>query len=438
MKFFLLSFFIFCAYNCFSKNYFVNAKTGKKEYNGLSPMKPKNTIQEAANLTRPGDTVFVMNGTYSNHCASCNVVDVPHSGTRKKYIVYINYPDHTPKIKFNGWAGFSINGESYIKIIGFEVEGNNMNINLTKALNQPKSCRNPGGEYAPEFNGNGIAISARKNKHPHHIVIARNTVHNCGGGGIGASHADFITIEDNTVYNNSWYTLFGTSGIAFYQFWNSNNDKGYRNIIRRNKCFNNKNLVPWPKVCRVSDGNGIIVDDFRNEQNNSRLGKYKGRTLIENNICWFNGGTGIHTFQSDFVDIVNNTAYCNSQSVELNSGQILASRGRFVRIINNILVADSFNDINSNYENRDITYLNNLHYNTSIRGSIPVKLSNPTCINNLNPLFIKPVYSLDANFMLRSNSPAINKGNTPLGSKTDFNNKERPLSGITDIGAYEY
>lgn len=312
MKLVLLSVLLLGVNYCFSKNYYVSAKTGRSENSGLSPLKAKNTIQDAADLSRPGDTIFVMNGTYTNSEANGNVLEVPHSGSRNHYIVYTNYPKHKPKIKFNGWAGISISGESYIKVIGFEIEGNNTHVSLAEALIQPKSCKNRSGEYAAKFNGNGIAISAKKNKHPHHIVIACNTVYNCGGGGIGASHADFVIIEDNIVYNNSWYTLFGTSGIALYQFRNYNHAKGYHNIIRRNKCYNNRNLIPWKNVCRISDGNGIIVDDFRNEQNNSRFGTYRNRTLIENNISWFNGGTGIHTFQSDWVDIINNTAYCSS------------------------------------------------------------------------------------------------------------------------------
>ncbi len=425
--------------NAFATNYYVSSKKGMAENNGLSVLKPKNTIQEAANLTKPGDTVFVMNGTYTNDCSSCNVVDIHRSGAPQKYIVYINYADHKPILKFDGWGGFSIRqGASYIKIIGFEVIGDNAKVSLAKALKQPQSCANKKGEYNPRYNGNGIAIDGKNGKHPHHIVISRNTVHDCGGGGLSANQADYIVFEDNIVYNTSWYTVLGSSGISFYQFWNFDDAPGYHNVIRRNKCYNNKSLVPWYYICKISDGNGIIIDDFRNKQNGSKLGPYKGRTLIENNICWYNGGTGIHSFQSDHVDIFNNTAYCNSQSKELDAGQILAGASSDIRIVNNILVSDQQNVINSNYKNNQFIYMNNLHYNVSHPGNMKVFVSNSTCVNGMSPDFISPMNSLNADFRLKKNSPAINRGNQTLFSNEDFFKTDRLGNNIPDIGAFEF
>lgn len=438
MKFTILPLIILFSYQLSAKNYYVDAKNGHHKNSGSSVLKAKSIIQDAANLTRPGDTVFVMNGTYTNTCANCNVVDVPNSGRKNKYIVYINYKNHQPIISFNGWGGFSIaNGVSYVKIIGFQVVGNNRNILLSNALKQPMSCLNTKGDYDAKYNGNGIHIDGRSGRYPHHIVIAKNVVKDCGGGGIGANQADYIVVEDNVVYNNSWYNVFGNSGISFYQFKNYDNGNGYHNVIRRNKCYNNKNLVPWAKYCRIADGNGIIIDDFRNLQNNSVLKAYTGKTLIENNVCWFNGGTGIHVFQSDDVDIFNNTAYCNSQSIELNSGQIHASVSNRVRIVNNILVSDSSNLINSNFNNLQHTYLNNLHYNVSKPGNMEVIITNESCVSGLSPVFILPINDLNANFMLDKTSPAIGRGKLGANSREDFNQQLRPLYSPSTIGAYE-
>ena len=438
MKILILSVILLLSYNISAKNYYVNARNGNKRNNGLSVSKAKSLIQDAANLTRPGDTVFVMKGTYTNSCANCSVVDIPNSGNKRKYIVYTNYKDHQPIVSFNGWGGFSVaNGVSYVKIIGFEVIGNNKNILLKNALKQPMSCLNPTGDYDPKYNGNGISIDGRSGKHPHHIVVAKNVVRDCGGGGIGANQVDYIIIEDNIVYNNAWYNVFGNSGISLYQFKNFDNAKGYHNVIRRNKCYNNKNLVPWAKYCRIADGNGIIIDDFRNQQNSSKLGVYTGKTLIENNICWFNGGTGIHVFQSDDVDIFNNTAYCNSQSIELNSGQIHASVSSKVRIINNILVSDSSNLINSNFQNTYHTYLNNLHYNITKPGNMDATINNVSCISGISPVFILPINDLNANLMLHETSPAIGRGLLGVNSRDDFNQHVRPIYKPATLGAYE-
>ena len=436
--FFIILGTIFNLSTACAKNYYVNAASGNKEFSGLSVGKAKNTIQDAANLTKPGDTVFVMNGIYTNDCPGCNVADITRSGKKNRYIVYINYPGHTPRIKFDGWAGISVrSGVSFIKIIGFEIIGNNARVNLQKALSQPGGCRNKTGKYDPKFNGNGIAIEGRNGKHSHHIVIADNIVHDCGGGGIGAIQADYIIVEDNLVYNNSWFTLFGTSGISFYQFWNYDNAKGYHNYIRRNRCYNNNSFVPWFKTCEISDGNGIIIDDFRNWQKNSKLGRYTGQTLIENNICWYNGGTGIHAFQSDNVDIINNTAYCNSQSSGLKAGQILSGMGTNNRIMNNILISDALVIINSNYSNTNLVYENNLHYNITHPDKAVISVNSPSC-KYADPLFVKPSNNLTANFQLQNYSPAIDAGNTKIYSSSDYKKTKRIRGRGADIGAYEY
>jgi parallel beta-helix repeat protein len=379
-----------------------------------------------------------MTGVYTNACKACDVLDVPNSGTKTNFIVYTNYRKQHPVISFNGWAGISIaNGVSYIKINGFEVVGGNAKITLAKALAQPMGCANKRGTFDPLYNGNAIVIQARGARHSHHIVISNNIVHDCGGGGIGASHADYITVDGNTVYNTSWYTVFGTSGIAFYQFWNADNGRGYHNVISGNKCYNNKSLVPWRKNCELSDGNGIIIDDFRNRQNGSKLGAYRARTLIQNNVSWFNGGTGIHTFQSDHVDIINNTAYCNSRTRGLNSGQILSGLSDDNKIVNNIMVADSSIVINSNYFNSHLNYQNNLHYNLTFPGKEKINVSTSSCLNGLNPQFVMPSNSLHANFELKSNSPAIHRGKINIYSRVDISGVKRAQGHPPDIGAYE-
>lgn len=435
---YLLLLMLVCNY-VYSKNYYVSSKYGNTKFSGTGASKPKKSIQEAADITKPGDTVFVMNGTYTNECPACNVVNIIRSGKKDKYIVYTNYPNQHPIISFDGWAGLSVtNGASYIKIVGFEVTGTNASIELSKALVQPQSCANKKGKVDPKYNGNGIQVDGRNKKHSHHIVIAKNTVHDCPGGGIGVSQCDYVTVDENIVYANSLYSIFGTSGISLYQFWNSDRAKGYHNFITRNLCYNNRSLVPWFKLCKIYDGNGIIVDDFRSKQNGSKLGPYNARTLIANNVCWYNGGTGIHTFQSDHIDIVNNTAYCNSRSKDFNAGQILSGIGDDNKIVNNILVADSDAFINSNYQNTHLMYENNLHYNVTTPGKEKISVTSKSSFSGINPAFVMPANSLKANFRLKSNSPAINHGRENIYSITDFDGKRRAQGNLPDIGAYEY
>lgn len=397
--------------------------TGSDSNNGLSTSSPFKTIQKAANLTNPGDTVLIMNGTYTNGYDS-QVVSITRSGTSKAWIRYKAYPGHYPKLKHDGWQGILIKaGASYIEVNGLEIIGNNENITLDYAKSQQSNPHNPA------TNGNCITIDGRQGGHPHHLRIVRNKVHGCGGGGIAIIQADYVTIDRNEVFDNSFYSVYANSGISLWQNWRLDHATGYKIFVTNNKVYNNRQYIPWIATGTITDGHGIIIDDSRNTQNNSTLGAYTGKTLIANNITFNNGGNGIHTFSSDRIDIVNNTAYLNNQSPEINDGQIVANKSGNVTIFNNILYAIAGKRINSNWSNQNVIYNYNLYANSSV---IDVRGDRDIIAD---PKFVNPS-ALD--FRLQATSPAINRGYTWSRVKIDFTGKTRPSGASYDIGAYEY
>ncbi|MDD1457289.1 hypothetical protein MEN95_20570 [Dolichospermum sp. ST_sed7] len=396
------------------RTYYVSADTAGNDSNdGLSTSSPFKTIQKAANLTNPGDTVLIMNGVYTNTDPFGGIVSIKRSGTSNAPITYKAYPGHSPKLQSNGWNAISItNGASYIEINGLELIGNNSNITFAYALSQKDD------PYNPKTNGNGIIIDGRKNGHPHHISIINNKIHDFGGGGIATIQADYVTIDRNEVYNNAWYSVYANSGISNYQNWQFDSSQGYKMTITNNKVYNNRQYIPWLYGGgKITDGNGISIDDSRNTQNGSTLGAYSGRTLVENNIAFQNGGSGIHTYESDYVDIVNNTAYLNSQSPEIDNGEIFARSSSDVKIINNILYTISGKKVNTNYNNTNVTYNYNLYANSTI---IPVKGTNDIVAD---PQFVNASIG---DFRLQSTSPAIDKGFSWTILTTDFAGNIRP------------
>ncbi|QHG16710.1 right-handed parallel beta-helix repeat-containing protein [Nostoc sp. ATCC 53789] len=341
------------------KTYYVSG-TGNDTNSGLSNSSPFRTIQKAANRTNPGDTVLIMNGVYRNASPNGQVVSITRSGKANAWIKFKAYPGHRPKIKHNGWNGILIHsGASYIEINGLEVIGNNDNVTLDYAMSQKTNKLNP------LTNGNCINVDGRKSGHTHHIRIVNNKVHKCGGAGISTIESDYVTINNNVVFDNAWYSVYGCSGISMLSNWNFDKNRGYKMFVTNNKTYNNRMFIPWIAVGKITDGNGIIIDTSRNNQNNSKLGVYKGRTLVKNNLTFNNGGSGIHTFLSDHVDIVNNTAVLNNQSPEIKDGQIFANVSSDVRILRNILYAYPGKAVNSINKNKNVIYDYNIYLNRS-------------------------------------------------------------------------
>lgn len=119
--------------------------------------------------------------------------------------------------------------------------------------------------------------------------------------------------------------MYGGSGISILTPFDSDANTGYKNVVRNNTCYSNKTTIPWISEQRLSDGNGIIIDVNKRPYNSTVTDKpYKGRTLVENNVSFSNGGSGIHAFDAIRVDIINNTTYNNAQ-VMVNYADLYAN-----------------------------------------------------------------------------------------------------------------
>lgn len=391
--------------------------------NGLSPEKAFRNIQRAADVTRPGDTVYVMNGVYKRDEPTCNIVNITRSGKPGAWITYQAFPGHKPELKSRNLNAIMIEGASYIVIDGLSMNGGGDGINLEYALSQKDNFKNP------ETSGSGIEIAEKGSQKPHHITISRCVIYNFCGGGVRARHADYVTIEDNTVRENTFYSPYGSSGISNYQNCDSDeNNTGYKMIIRRNIIHHNLNMIPPLAVKNTVGGNGIIIEDLRNSQNNPSRDTYKGRTLIENNVIYCNGGRGVYVLNSDCVDILNNTVYQNSQHPKISEGEICIMSSSDVKVYNNILYALKDRPANTVQDATDTVFDYNLVFNGKLSGKPGHNIIGG------NPLFLN---EKKHGFYLQDRSPAIDAGTNLLKSATDIRGVERPQGRAVDIGAYE-
>lgn len=302
--------------------YYVSSQTGSANNAGTSASAPLDSLQAAADVVKPGDTVQVMSGTY-------DPVTITTSGTSSAPITFEAAAGQTPVINSSGsWNGIDIQA-SNIVINGFTVEGDANNYNLSQAM-----AGYDGGN--PSLNGNGIAVNSSSSVPiPNHIVIENNTVTNEPGGGIGTVGADYVQILNNNVTNNGHWSAYGASGISIYESQNSDNNAGTHDVISGNTSSGNAQMVPTGGVNNsITDGEGIILD--------TNTG-YTGQILVQNNTVTGNGSSGIESFLTANATISGNTIYGNNtENVQpASDSAILINQSSNNTVTGNITTAPS-------------------------------------------------------------------------------------------------
>ncbi len=290
------------------------------------PESPFGSIPQALAVVKPGDTILVAAGKYREKRG----INVKTSGRPDAWIKIKAAPGARPKIISSGWGGFYLNGGvAYVEIEGFEL------------------VWTPDPEAKQEAHGVGIAPSYGS----HHLRFLNNVIHGFGTGGICALDCDYLHVEGNLIYNTAKTSPYGGSAISLCRAFDFDASKGYRNIIRGNICYDNElkvivQVASGGNGHTLTDGNGIIIDVFNRSRANPLKPHYKdrdgprapyhGRTLVENNLIYDNGGRGIHVFRSSNVDVVNNSCYMNQKSADINAGEFTAIESDQVVFANNV------------------------------------------------------------------------------------------------------
>jgi len=350
------------------------APDGNRKANGLTPATAV-TPQKADELAKPGDVVLFAAGEYTSKDDE-TLLTIRHSGESGKPITYAPAPGAKVVLRNKGgWNAIKLEGVQHIIIQGFRVIGNAPDITKEEAMREMSNMSNR------RTCGNGIGVDMSPgNKVPSaHVTVRYCDVSDCPGGGILASHVDYLTFEHNVVYRCAFWSPYGNSGISVYQPTAIDDSTDYKIFIRDNVCFGIYQNIPFyfsnkadPSKRKVTDGNGIIIDDYLNTQSwGGGSGKpYTGRTLVTNNVMFANGGSGIHSFKSCNVDIIHNYAVDNNRHPELKDGQIFANTSKNMRIFNNIIVAPPGKPATSMFKNEALYQDYNLYAN--LDGSPPM------------------------------------------------------------------
>lgn len=464
IKFFTFFLFLSVSRLCFAVNWYVSG-IGNDANDGKTGSTAFRSLQKAADRVEPGDVVWVGNGIYSsaNKSGGGAVLNITRSGRPDAWITWKASSKAKPEIHPLGWCGIQISG-SYQIIEGLSVIGNNDSIFLLQAQEDAKKATPD-----PYFNTNGIFVNGRTRKadeKPHHVVIRNCIVSKCAGGGIVGIETDYLTVEDCKVFNNAWFMRYGGSGITTLNNWAFDDAPGYHIVIQRNYVWNNKTMVAWEKIGKLSDGNGILLDvtdQSRQGATNPNADavvkpdvtpsgiqvnkpvnqttsvakpsdrpsrpEWKGRTLIANNVSAYNGGSGIHTFRTKHVDIINNTTYWNGQIVGYQ--ELFPNNSEDIVILNNVIIPRPGGKVTSNNRNTNIRWDYNLYpvAQEVFKGDHDVVA---------DPKFIDIQLDIThGNFKLSNGSQALNSGTDEVPQLTDISGKKRPKGKGRDRGAFE-
>jgi hypothetical protein len=305
--------------------YYVSSIVGSDNNAGTSASAPLASLQAAADLVKPGDTVEVMNGTYvGNAPGGGDVLDIATSGTASAPITFEAAPGQTPVINSSGgWNAIDVTA-SYIVVKGFTVEGDAANYTLAQA-----TAGYSGGDA--NLDGNGIYVTGTSGGYvPNHVTIENNTVYNEPGGGIGTQYADYVNILNNTVYDNAHWSAYGNSGISINVSSNSDTNPGVHDVVSGNTVYGNAQEVPTIGGNTITDGEGIILDTNPG---------FVGEMLVENNTVYDNGSAGIESFLTDGAVITGNTLYGNNTGnlLPANDAQIFINQSNNNTVTNNTI-----------------------------------------------------------------------------------------------------
>lgn len=426
--------------------------------NGRTPAQPLKSIEYAIKQAwQPGDTIFVMNGTYRNAGYGSGAKDNPAvvrlyasdniQSSENAWLVITNYANHTPKIEFDGQGGIVVNSVSYMDISGLEIEGPNQNITFSEAM----ADRLLHSDY---YSGRGITVWG--NPYPHHIKLHHLKVHDCPNSGLRINNGDYCDISYNEVYNCTWWSSNAESAVVLAQSKDFDTQDAIKMVMTHNLVYNNKNNIPffngtnptgmpcYGLECQdyIIDGSGVYITRNNAGSPGQTQPYVHGWFYFANNITYGNGINGLVVHHTDKTIVSNNLAFMNGTvdpvvwSRQASSG-ITINESSNVHLYNNISWP-RYDDDYGYQKFGNVTNLiasNNLligglsalsvsEYDYHARNSFSASnLFTDTTTKDFHPTMLS--ITTDA---------GVNHANLPL---VDYDGKPRN-DGFPDIGTYEY
>ena len=309
---------------------------------GTKKNHPKGTFDDPMLNTRwlckdkpvlEGYTFYFRGGVYHNPNyntpESSASPDIYCSGTKEHPIVIKPWRDEHVKIKFDSSLAIKLSG-NYLELEGFEIEGTAQEISYDDAVaHWWKSTK--------YYNGGGILLNGVG------LRVRDNVIHDTTGAGIGVRSGgtiDDLIIENNVIFNASWWNIAGTTAIGLVNFDKPEGveqDGKAHIVVKDNLIFSSESRI-FSRVyskgfshLSLDEGSSMLI---KNDNGSS----YDLGFLIENNFFLYNGkGASIRWDDTTFK---HNTFYNNGTTIEGKGAGFRSNGGKGIVIEQNAVVAN--------------------------------------------------------------------------------------------------
>jgi len=269
---------------------------------------PFSTIQAAADIVDPGDTVLIKAGTYQNqlsYCvgATCNLVSISRPGTSGNVITFRPYQSDTVILRGFGFEDQDLNSDGLADGVAqsgksetlVKISGDYINISDLELTNSQ---------------GSGMSITGSYNT-VERMIVDNNWSNGISIGDAGLEQVEYNTVQDCELYNNRYYT-----GI-FIQMRSSVAVDGTgdrylvtKNLIKDNLSYKNGYLPNGTKVLPIGGdpAGGGNADGFESSKYCGQGPEYNSDISVSNlcpnnvlrgNVAWQNADDG---FDMSFAD----------------------------------------------------------------------------------------------------------------------------------------
>lgn len=426
----------------FAKTIYVSP-SGSDNRNGRTINKAVRTISRAVDIVEPGDTIKLLEGTYTG-----SIISRP--GKPKAWITIMPYNNQKVTIKHRGGGRPTLYfyhkscdedtpnnypcQSMYWIVKGLTITGSGYGGNEDNAIKidtpHVKIINN-------DMSGSSADIIKLVNT-ADNVEIRNNNIHHPKAmPGANAQGVDITGADNTLVIGNHVHHI---PSIGMYAKGNS------RNIIFE------KNKVEHTFQHGIMLGQS--TDSYR-----LRDGKYESYDgIIRNNLIQHTGWSCVATASSYNVRIYNNTCY--DVGKELHGAVLISNEseveqaGTKIFIRNNIFVSANRKPVIKVYRNaltdpKSLFIDHNVYWNLSGKKAIrftwkdssllevsPSKWRKKTGLDK-NSIFANPKFTDKKLFHLTKGSPAIDKGVKSGVVTDDYNGTHRPKGKGFDIGAHE-